>query len=113
MMKKRSAVIGGVVLLVSSVWTRAGAAGAAATDSYSGDLFTRSTFTGDWGGARNDLAAKGITFDATVTQIEQGVVNGGENGSWEYGGRADVTGHLDTQKLGLWPGGISDRGTRG
>jgi porin len=106
MMKKRSAVIGGVVLLVISVWTRAGAAGAAATDSYSGDLFTRSTFTGNWGGVRNDLAAKGITFDATVTQIEQGVVNGGENGSWEYGGRGDVTGHLDTQKLGLWPGGF-------
>jgi hypothetical protein len=33
------------------------------------------------------LAAKGITFDATVTRIEQGVVNGGENGSREYGGR--------------------------
>jgi porin len=105
-MMKPSAVIAGILLLVISVWTRAEAAGAAATDSYSGDLFTRSTFTGDWGGARNDLAAKGITFDATLTQIEQGVVSGGKNGTWEYGGRGDVTGHLDTQKLGLWPGGF-------
>ena len=55
---------------------------------------------------RNDLAAKGITFDANVTQIEQGVVSGGKNGSWEYGGRGDLTGNLDTQKLGLWPGGF-------
>jgi hypothetical protein len=62
--------------------------------------------TGDWGGARNDLAAKGLSFDTNVTQIEQGVVSGGKNGAWEYGGRGDLTFHLDTQKLGLWPGGF-------
>jgi len=33
------------------------------TPDYSGDFLTRSTFTGDWGGVRNDLAKKGITFD--------------------------------------------------
>jgi porin len=86
--------------------TQAGATEPASADSYSGGFFTRSTLTGDWGGARNDLAAKGITFDATLTQVEQGVVSGGKNGSWEYGGRGDLTGHLDTQKLGLWPGGF-------
>ena len=53
--------------------------------SYSGDFLTRSTLTGDWLGVRNALAAKGISLDANVTQIEQGVVNGGKNGSWEYG----------------------------
>ena len=71
-----------------------------------GDLFTRSQLTGDWGGARKDLADKGVTFDGTLTQIEQGVVSGGKSGVWEYGGRGDLTGHLDTQKLGLWPGGF-------
>ena len=84
----------------------AGAQDADTEKTYSGDLLTRSTLTGDWFGVRNDLATKGITFDAKVTQIEQGVVSGGKNGSWEYGGRGDLTGNLDTQKLGLWPGGF-------
>jgi len=73
---------------------------------YSGDLLIRSTLTSDWGGVRDDWAAKGVTFDATVTQIEQGVISGGKSASWEYGGRGDLTGNLDTQKLGLWPGGF-------
>jgi porin len=73
---------------------------------YSGDLLSRSTLTGDWGGFRNELAAKGITFDAYVTQIEQGVVDGGRDKEWEYGGRGQFTFKLDTQKLGWWPGGF-------
>ena len=32
------------------------------TAPYSGDIWHRSTLTGDWFGVRNDLAAKGITF---------------------------------------------------
>jgi porin len=95
-----------IVLLGLFAGTQADAEEPAGAHPYSGDFFTRSTLTGDWGGVRNDWAAKGITFDATLTQIEQGVVSGGKNGSWEYGGRGDVTGHLDTQKLGLWPGGF-------
>jgi len=86
--------------------TQARAEEAESAHPYSGDFLTRSTFTGDFNGDRNTLAAKGITFDASLTQIEQGVVDGGKNGSWEYGARADLTGHLDTQKLGLWPGGF-------
>jgi hypothetical protein len=31
-------------------------------------------------------------------------MSGGKNSEWEYGGRGDLTFHLDTQKLGLWPG---------
>jgi porin len=81
-------------------------AGDGPAQPYAGDLLTRSTLTGDWGGARDNWAAKGVTFDATLTQIEQGVVSGGKNGSWEYGGRGDLTANLDTQKLGLWPGGF-------
>ena len=46
----------------------------------SGDFLRRSTLTGDWGGARNDLAAKGVTFDIRVTQITQGVGGGGKSG---------------------------------
>jgi porin len=95
------------VLLGMSAFAPAGAEDVASSHPYSGDFLTRSTLTGDWGGARNELAAKGVTFDASLTQIEQGVVSGGKNGSWEYGGRGDLTGNFDTEKLGLWPGGFA------
>ena len=45
---------------------------------YSGDLWNRSTLTGDWFGVRNDLAAKGVTVDMSLTQIYQGIVGGGQ-----------------------------------
>ena len=70
---------------------------------YSGDIWNRSTLTGDWFGVRNDLAAKGITFDMSLTQVYQGIVSGGKDDAWKYGGRGDLTFNLDTQKLGLWP----------
>jgi porin len=73
---------------------------------YSGDIWSRSTLTGDWGGARKDLAAKGVTFDMNLAQITQGVVHGGKDMSWQYGGRGNLTVNVDTQKLGLWPGGF-------
>jgi porin len=74
--------------------------------TYSGDWLTRSTLTGNWGGVRNDLAQKGITLDLKFTQVLQGVVDGGKDSSWESGGRGNLLFHLDTQKLGLWPGGF-------
>lgn len=81
-------------------------AAAAEPASYAGPSFERSTMTGDWGGLRDRMAEKGVTFDARVTQVHQGVVDGGKDGSWEYGGRSDLIGTLDTGKLGLWPGGF-------
>jgi len=77
----------------------------ARADPYSGDFLDRSTLTGDCGGSRNDLADKGVKFDANVVQTYQGVVDGGTNDAWEYGGRGDLTTSLDTGKLGLWQGG--------
>src|SRR5215813_13314221 len=81
-------------------------AGEAAPTPYSGDIWSRSTLTGDWGGWRNELAAKGVTLDMKITQVGQGVVAGGKNGAWEYGGRGDFILNLDSGKLGLWPGGF-------
>lgn len=79
----------------------------AAPPPYTGGIITEtSTLTGDWRGYRNEVAAKGVTLDASVTQIEQGVVSGGKDSQWEYGGRGILTGKLDTQKAGLWPGGF-------
>jgi porin len=83
-----------------------GAGEASAANSYSGDFWSRSTLTGDWGGTRNEWAAKGITFDINLTQIGQSVISGGKNQGWEYTGRGNLTLHIDTQKLGLWPGGF-------
>ena len=68
----------------------AGAGEAPSETPYSGDIWNRSTLTGDWGGLRNRLAEKGVTLDLSVTQIGQGVVGGGKSGVWQYGGRGDI-----------------------
>jgi porin len=105
-MRRRGVAARVIVLLGASLCAHAGADDAASGRPYSGDLLARSTLTGDWGGARNDLAARGITFDASLTQVAQGVGSGGKDDDWKYGGRSNLTGRLDTQKLGLWPGGF-------
>src|SRR5687767_3242980 len=69
---------------------------------YSGALLTRSTLSGDWGGLRNELAAKGVTIDMSLTQAVQGIVHGGKGTGWQYGGgRGDSILNLDTGKLGF------------
>ena len=45
---------------------------------YSGDIWSRSTLSGDWFGLRNELAAKGVTLDMSLTQAAQGIVHGGK-----------------------------------
>jgi len=73
---------------------------------YSGGFLKRSTMTGDWGGSRNEMAKKGVTFDFNLFQTEVGVVEGGTNSKAEYGGRGDFILKVDTGKAGLWPGGF-------
>jgi porin len=83
------------------------AADAPSPTPYSGDIWTRSTMSGDWWGYRNELAAKGVTLDMSLTQSAQGIVHGGKETGWQYGGGVgDIILNLDTQKLGLWPGGF-------
>ena len=105
---KRSALIATVTFLLGMfLSTQVGAEEEASPlNTYSGDFWTRSTLTGDWWGVRNDLAAKGITFDMSLTQVGQGVVDGGKDEGWKYGGRGNLIINVDTQKLGLWPGGF-------
>lgn len=45
---------------------------------YTGDLAHRKYLTGDWGGARTELANKGVLFDLDVTQVLQGNAHGGK-----------------------------------
>jgi porin len=104
---KSTVVLFAVIILLTGIFLNAQAfAEAMPAPNYSGEFLTRSTLTGDWGGARNDLAKKGVTFDLNLTQVGQGDVSGGKKTGWEYEGRGDLTLNLDTQKLGLWPGGF-------
>ncbi|MHC4647672.1 MAG: carbohydrate porin [Planctomycetota bacterium] len=60
--------------------------------------------TGDWDGHRSKLADDGITVDVDLIQTYQGVVDGGTDRSWEYGGTAEYNFQFDFLKMGLWPG---------
>jgi len=73
------------------------------------DIRTRATLFGDPDGERSRLYEKGITLDAQVTQVYQGVTSGGNvrgNGSAEYNGLFEGNMTLDTGKLGWWSGGL-------
>ena len=104
---KRAAIIFAILFLLGMfLGAHVDAQDTSPKDPYSGDLLSRSTLTGDWWGIRNQLAEKGVTFDMDITQVGQGVVAGGKNGAWEYGGRGDMVVNMDSQKLGWWPGGF-------
>src|SRR4026207_2146725 len=103
-MNRFAAIVVFICFHLASFTVTAGAGEAPSATPYSGDIWNRSTLTGDWGGLRNQLAEKGVTLDLSVTQVGQGVVNGGKSGAWQYGGRGDIILNLDSQKLGLWPG---------
>ena len=49
-----------------------------------------------------------LTFalDVSVTQTPQGVVSDGEDRVWKYSGNADYYLALDSDRRGLWPGGL-------
>ena len=104
---KRPVVVAVIIFLLGiTLSTKAVADEAYPAKTYSGDFWTRTTLTGDWGGARNELAAKGITLDINLTQVGMGVISGGKETGWEYGSRGNLTLNVDSQKLGLWPGGF-------
>ncbi len=75
---------------------------------YGGEFLHRDYMTGDWGGARTELAEKGILFELDATQVFQGNAHGGKdtNNGVAYSGSADYTIKLDTARMGLWPGGL-------
>ena len=105
---KSSTIIAAIFFLLAiSFGARAGAQDASSSNPFSGDFWTRSTLSGDWGGLRNELAGKGITVDMSLTQVGQGIVHGGKDTGWQYGGgRGNITVNFDSEKLGLWPGGF-------
>ena len=73
---------------------------------YSGDFWRRSVLTGDWGGARTDLANHGVQVGVEFSQTVQGVTDGGRDRTTRYGGTADYTLNLDLMRMGLLPGAL-------
>src|SRR5438552_3275415 len=67
-------------------------------------IFERPNLTGDWLGARDTLSAHGLTLEISLAQFYQGVVDGGNERDFEYGGKVDYYVNLDGGKAGLWPG---------
>ena len=74
--------------------------------TWGGDFWSRPRLTGSWGGLRDELGKKGVVLDLELTQIPQGVASGGRDEVLRYGGLAEYTLNVDTQKLGFWPGGF-------
>jgi porin len=74
--------------------------------TWGGSFWDRPRLTGSWFGFRDDLGKKGVVLDVDLLQIPQGVITGGTDDVAKYGGMAEYTLNVDTQKLGLWPGGF-------
>ena len=98
------ATAGVVTLLLGGLANPLRAQQAASSGLYGGSLFDRSTMTGDWGGARDALAAQGITVAPSFTQFYQGPTAGNTNHTFDYGDKADLFINIDGEKVGLWRG---------
>ena len=78
----------------------------ATPDTWGGDLASRPRLTGDWGGARDEMAKNGVVLDVDAYWMPQTITSGGKdesNGDW---GNAVATLNVDTHKAGLWQGGF-------
>lgn len=62
---------------------------------------------GDWGGARDRLAAHGVQLDLSYTHVFQGNWAGGVENRIATSGGLDLGLELDTDAAGLWKGGLA------
>ncbi len=74
--------------------------------TWGGDLESRPRLTGDWGGLRDELGKEGVVFDVDLLSTPLDVVSGGRSTGGDTWSNVDYTLNIDTQKLGLWPGGF-------
>ncbi|MDB4433494.1 carbohydrate porin [bacterium] len=74
--------------------------------TWGGDFWSRPRLTGSWGGLRDDLARKGVVLDVDLLLTPQDVFSGGRNNDEGFWGNAEYTLNVDSDKLGLWPGGF-------
>jgi len=99
----------GVIFVALALVVLAGQAVAQPVDvppTWGGSFWDRPRLTGDWFGLRDEMGKKGIVLDLDLLQVPQGVGSGGRETLAEYSGLAEYTLNVDTQKLGLWPGGF-------
>ena len=73
---------------------------------FTSGLWQRSRLTGDWGGLRTKMANNGIQLDADTVHLFQNVTSGGVDRTGRYVGTAEIVLKLDSNKMGLWPGGF-------
>lgn len=74
--------------------------------SWGGDIWSRPRLTGDWFGVRDDLGKKGVVLDLDANLTPQSLVSGGKDTDTKFWGNTTYTLNLDSQKMGLWPGGF-------
>lgn len=80
------------------------------------DWLTRSTLTGDWGGARSALADKGVTVGMSWVMEGLGNTSGGMRQGAVYDGFTELYVDFDLEKLAGWKGGsvhVSGYSTQG
>jgi porin len=93
---------------------------------YKGDIWSRSTMTGDWNGKRQEMAENGIFFKLGLTQIYQRIGHGGKESIDRdprfgrspfktiplsadhagYSGSLDFSFDVDTGRAHLWEGAL-------
>jgi porin len=71
---------------------------------YGGPFCERPKLFGDWGGWREQQREHGITWDISSTNFYQGVIFGGIDQAYRYGGRGDYIANIDFEKLGFGKG---------
>ena len=77
-------------------------------DPYSEGPSSSRFLLGDGFGLHPLSEDRGLTFYVSSTQFEQGVAAGGFRQAFRWGGKFDMLAHLDSDKLGLWEGGMLD-----
>ncbi|MGR8918037.1 MAG: carbohydrate porin [Gammaproteobacteria bacterium] len=75
------------------------------SEPFAGDLREREQLLGDPGGIRSALAEMGLELSIDMTQVYQGIVDGGRDEQDDYQGAVDYFLGLDTGEAGLWSGG--------
>lgn len=71
-----------------------------------GPLASRTQLTGDWAGARTNLAEHGWFFDAYTTSAYLNVMSGGLKTGSAFVQNIQLSVNLDTGRAGLWSGGL-------
>ncbi len=99
-------VLAALLLLAGAAAAPVRAQPYAVPPTWGGDFWSRPRLTGDWGGLRDEMGKKGVVLDVDVLTTPMDVLSGGRSTGAEAWGNVDYTLNVDTEKLGLWPGGF-------